>query len=307
MISAIEFKNSDDIITKDHIINSLLTTSNLNDYINPFDKDKNYRIDSKDGDDTIITHNGNDTILAGNGNDTIDSGDGNDYIDGGNGDDDIYAGDGDDTLIGGSGNDTLQGGMGNDTYVFGRGFGNDIILNFNPNNETDTIKFIDGISQDELNFKSIDGNLVISFKDKSIKDTIIISNFFKDKNYMITNIDFDKSYMSLSDIMNKVILSTDDSSNNINVIDDNSYVIDGKGGDDIITASSGNDIIIGGSGNDTLTGGLGSDTYVFGRGFVNDVGVAKRHKFIQNLKNLTTSNQIITKKIYNFKSYEFAA
>ena len=87
MISAIEFKNSDDIITKDHIINSLLTTSNLNDYINPFDKDKNYRIDSKDGDDTIITHNGNDTILAGNGNDTIDSGDGNDYIDGGNGDD----------------------------------------------------------------------------------------------------------------------------------------------------------------------------------------------------------------------------
>ena len=62
MISAIEFKNSDDIITKDTIINSLLTTSNLNDYINPFDKDKNYRIDSKDGDDTIITHNGNDTI-----------------------------------------------------------------------------------------------------------------------------------------------------------------------------------------------------------------------------------------------------
>ena len=60
MISAIEFKNSDDIITKDHIINSLLTTSNLNDYINPFDKDKNYRIDSKDGDDTINSGDGND-------------------------------------------------------------------------------------------------------------------------------------------------------------------------------------------------------------------------------------------------------
>ena len=126
MISAIEFKNSDDIITKDHIINSLLTTSNLNDYINPFDKDKNYRIDSKDGDDTIITHNGNDTILAGNGNDTIDSGDGNDYIDGGNGDDDIYAGDGDDTLIGGIGDDTLIGGKGSDTYKFDDNFGNDV-------------------------------------------------------------------------------------------------------------------------------------------------------------------------------------
>ena len=240
---AIEFKNSDDIITKDHIINSLLTTSNLNDYINPFDKDKNYRIDSKDGDDTIITHNGNDTILAGNGNDTIDSGDGNDYIDGGSGDDDIYAGDGDDTLIGGSGNDTLQGGMGNDTYVFGRGFGNDIILNFNPNNETDTIKFIDGISQDELNFKSIDGNLVISFKDKSIKDTIIISNFFKDKNDLALN--------SISNDGDKISVVTSDD-----------YVVNG-----------------------------GDDT--------------KRYKFIQNLKNKIKSNQIITKKIYNFKNYKF--
>ncbi|MSN97199.1 hypothetical protein F1B92_08515 [Campylobacter sp. FMV-PI01] len=34
--------------------------------------------------------------------------------------------------------------------------------------------------------------------------------------------------------------------------------------------------------------------------------IFKRQKFIQNLKKLTTSNQIITKKIYNFKSYKFA-
>ena len=297
MISSIEFDNGS--IKKDHIINSLLTTSNFNDYINPFDKDKSYKIDSKDGDDTIITHNGNDTILAGNGNDTIDSGGGNDYIDGGSGNDDIYAGDGDDTLIGGSGNDTLQGGMGNDTYKFGRGFGNDVILNFNPNNETDTIKFIDGISQDELNFKSIDGNLVISFKDKSIKDTITISNFFKDKNYMITNIEFDKSYMSLSDIMKKVILSTDDNSNNINVIDDNSYVIDGKGGDDIITASSGNDIIIGGSGDDTLTGGLGSDTYKFDDNFGNDT-IINYNPTLKDIDTIEFTSKNITKESLNF-------
>ncbi|MCZ6160693.1 hypothetical protein, partial [Campylobacter ureolyticus] len=35
--------------------------------------------------------------------------------------------------------------------------------------------------------------------------------------------------------------------------------------------------------------------------------VTKRYKFIQNLKILTISNQIITKKIYNFKSYKFVA
>ena len=39
----------------------------------------------------------------------------------------------------------------------------------------------------ELNFKSINGNLVISFKDKNIKDTITISNFFKDKNDLALN------------------------------------------------------------------------------------------------------------------------
>ena len=33
----------------------------------------------------------------------------------------------------------------------------------------------------------------------------------------------------------------------------------------------------------------------------------KRYKFIQNLKNKIKSNQIITKKIYNFKNYEFVA
>ena len=251
------------------------------------------------GDDGYYLTSSNDEFNALGGNDTIYGGAGNDIIYGDDGNDFLSGDSGDDTLIGGSGNDTLQGGMGNDTYVFGRGFGNDVIINFNPNNETDTIKFIDGISQDELNFKSIDGNLVISFKDKSIKDTITISNFFKDKNYMITNIEFDKSYMSLSDIMNKVILSTDDSSNNINVIDDNSYVIDGKGGDDIITASSGNDIIIGGSGNDTLTGGLGSDTYKFDDNFGNDT-IINYNPTLKDIDTIEFTSKNITKESLNF-------
>ena len=251
------------------------------------------------GDDGYYLTSSNDEFNALGGNDTIYGGAGNDIIYGDDGNDFLSGDSGDDTLIGGSGNDTLQGGMGNDTYVFGRGFGNDVIINFNPNNETDTIKFIDSISQDELNFKSIDGNLVISFKDKSIKDTITISNFFKDKNYMITNIEFDKSYMSLSDIMNKVILSTDDSSNNINIIDDNSYVIDGKGGDDIITASSGNDIIIGGSGNDTLTGGLGSDTYKFDDNFGKDT-IINYNPTLKDIDTIEFTSKNITKESLNF-------
>nr|AGS56929.1 RTX hemagglutinin, iron-regulated protein FrpC [Campylobacter ureolyticus DSM 20703] len=116
---------------------------------------------------------------------------------------------------------------------------------------------------------------------------------------MITNIEFDKSYMSLSDIMNKVILSTDDSSNNINVIDDNSYIIDGKGGDDIITASSGNDTIIGGSGNDTLTGGLGSDTYKFDDNFGNDT-IINYNPTLKDIDTIEFTSKNITKESLNF-------
>lgn len=38
-----------------------------------------------------------------------------------------------DSLRGGAGNDTLTGGLGNDTFVFGAGFGNDRITDFDPN------------------------------------------------------------------------------------------------------------------------------------------------------------------------------
>lgn len=71
-----------------------------------------------------------DNFNALGGDDTIYGGAGNDTIYGDIGDDFLSGDKGDDTLIGGKGSDTLQGGMGNDTYVFGRGFGNDVILNF---------------------------------------------------------------------------------------------------------------------------------------------------------------------------------
>lgn len=233
MISAIEFKNSDDIITKDHIINSLLTTSNLNDYINPFDKDKNYRIDSKDGDDTIITHNGNDTILAGNGNDTIDSGNGN------------------------------------DTYIFERGFGNDTIINYNPDLYTDTVEFKD-INKDELTFKQIDSNLVISFKDSNIKDSLTIKDFYK-LDYKqravnaINKIKFNNEILNLKDINDLALNNISNDEDKISVVTSDDYVV--NGGDD----------------------------------------ATKKYKFIKKLNNKIKSNQIITKNIYNFKSYKFVA
>ena len=54
-------------------------------------------------------------------------------ITGGAGIDALSGGGGADTLIGGVGNDVMNGGAGNDIFVFGPGFGNDIISGFDAN------------------------------------------------------------------------------------------------------------------------------------------------------------------------------
>jgi Ca2+-binding RTX toxin-like protein len=74
--------------------------------------------------ENVIGSQGDDIIsLNGNAN-VIDGFEGNDIID---------AGANNDTVIGGLGNDTMNGGAGNDTFVFGPGFGNDVINGFDAN------------------------------------------------------------------------------------------------------------------------------------------------------------------------------
>ena len=66
--------------------------------------------------------------LAGDGNDYLYGGGAADKLFGETGNDQLYAGSGDDLLSGGAGNDRLYGQYGKDTYVYGRGYGNDVIL-----------------------------------------------------------------------------------------------------------------------------------------------------------------------------------
>ncbi|HFC7817673.1 TPA: hypothetical protein ACFOZK_002215, partial [Neisseria meningitidis] len=59
----------------------------------------------------------------------------------------LYGNDGNDTLIGGVGNDYLEGGSGSDTYVFGKGFGQDAVYNYDyATGRKDIIRFTDGIT-----------------------------------------------------------------------------------------------------------------------------------------------------------------
>ncbi len=85
------------------------------------------------GHDNLRGGDGNDTIKGGVGNDRMTGGSGNDDLWGGAGHDNLRGGDGNDTIKGGVGNDRMTGGSGNDKFVFNRGFGNDVITDFDAN------------------------------------------------------------------------------------------------------------------------------------------------------------------------------
>jgi len=94
------------------------------------------------GDDALRGGSGDDKLEGGEGNDLIEGGSGNDRLSGGAGDDDLRGGSGDDRIEGGSGNDRLSGGSGHDVFVFEKGFGRDVISDFQAS----------GSSADQLEF-----------------------------------------------------------------------------------------------------------------------------------------------------------
>ena len=79
------------------------------------------------GADTLTGTSLIDRISGGAGNDFIFGGLGADIVNGDVGSDQLFGGDGDDLLDGGAGPDVLWGDTGQDTYVFGRGYGQDIL------------------------------------------------------------------------------------------------------------------------------------------------------------------------------------
>ena len=98
--------------------------------------------------DSITGTSGSETIDGGAGNDSISARSGDDTIKGGGGDDSINGEDGNDTIDGGTGNDTISGGNGANTYLFGRGDGQDSLLeranNLGPST-LNTLQFKAGI------------------------------------------------------------------------------------------------------------------------------------------------------------------
>ncbi len=120
---------------------------------------------------------------------------GDDMLSGAGGADTLYGESGDDTLDGGIGRDTLEGGSGNDTYLFGRGYGRDIVIENDASAKViDRVVFLPTIEPGQLWFKHAGNNLQVSvigtndrlvFKDWYLGSAYHIEQFITDDGLML--------------------------------------------------------------------------------------------------------------------------
>lgn len=212
-----------------------------------------------------------------------------DAIDGAGGNDIIVSRNGNDSIIGGTGDDVLYGGElyrdpqrpfignywthakstyhnapgtanGNDTYIFGRGFGNDIVVDHDvtPGNQ-DTIALLPDTSPTDTVLTRLNNDLIVSIEGTT--DTLTVRNWFKDEgaDWQVENIQFaDGTTWDSLYIRGAVLIGTPNSDNLYGYSTDDS--IEGLAGSDRLIGGAGNDTILGSGGADSIFGGTGDDT-----------------------------------------------
>ncbi|MEZ6855098.1 calcium-binding protein, partial [Halodesulfovibrio aestuarii] len=226
-------------------------------------------IDGGLGADKIFTGTGDDILYGGAGDDIITSGTGVDYLNGGSGADTLTA-QGEATFVGGVGDDVMLGGYFGDTYVFNKGDGQDIIrdnasLNSDASNYTDTIRFGEEISIEDLRYHVEGSDVVISFRNDE-SDSIRIANAQADSKSRIEKLSFaDGSSFDLGSAQE--ITELTEEGDILMLSPDHTSIINGNGGDDfIMTTGSAMNIIDGGLGADQIFTGTGDDILYGGAG-----------------------------------------
>lgn len=158
---------------------------------------------------------------------------------------------------GGAGNDWLIGREGRDTYVFGRGSGQDIVVEFAG--EASTIRVLAGVTQDDLNVYNANTGLVLNIAGTT--DSITLSSAGGLDIHFADGTLWDSTTIQSRAINALLSPNGEDGSDTLagGVGDDS---ISGHGGDDTLLGGLGADTLVGGSGNDQLDGGVGGDFLV---------------------------------------------
>ena len=211
-----------------------------------------------EGDDTFYGTLGDDTIRGLGGNDQIRASLGNDRLDGG------------------TGNDFLEGYVGDDIYVFGRGYGQDVIDEQGDATDVDTLQLAEGVSPGDITLQATpDFGSDVILRINNTSDELTLGGFFLFDSLRVDRIQFaDGTTWDYNAMLARV--------EGVNLVgtEGNDYLfgnvtndtLSGLGGDDSLDGGAGNDTLLGGVGADQLDGGTGNDTLDGGTGVDGMVG-----------------------------------
>ena len=197
-----------------------------------------------------------DELDGGANSDNLSGFGGNDVLYGGNFDDSLDGGTGDDQLIGGKGNDVVMGGSGSDRYYFGRGDGEDTIIETQRDaGDVNTLQFSADIDPAAVTFTHLQiGDLRISIGGSD--DSITVRDWYNNADARLDRVVFSDGTEISADTLTQLPLPP-----LVGTSDDDALF--GTQLDEVIQGFAGDDRITGGPGTDTLQGGDGLDTYVF--------------------------------------------
>jgi Ca2+-binding RTX toxin-like protein len=167
-------------------------------------------------------------------------------------------------LDGRQGNDTLIG-LGDNIYVFGRGYGQDVIQTgiqgYVTPNFVDYIQVLAGVAPTDVMLEGQGDHLVM--KIAGTADQVTVENYLLGISPTVGEIHFaDGTIWDGTEITNRLRVLTGTNGNDTlrGLNSDNDLF--GLGGDDQLYGLDGNDRLDGGTGADGMVGGQGNDTYV---------------------------------------------
>ncbi len=179
-----------------------------------------------------------------------------------------------DWLDGAGGNDLLQGRSGADTYVFGRGYGQDVVDEEMSAGMADRVLFNPDIKLSDILASRVGDDLLLRVAGSTDTLRIVeqfqydaaLSEAFTGTSRVESFVFADGTVVSGEDMNIKALLDQQTAGNDVIRGYTTNDVIRGQAGNDSLFGQVGNDTLVGGLGSDTLDGGTGSDIYIYATG-----------------------------------------